>query len=78
VVELKPGIDQIPPDLTVEREGAQFMDQHGDGTCVALDRQTRLCTIYEQRPQTCRIFERGSDLCRRVLSSSLGKPLSRF
>jgi uncharacterized protein len=67
VVELKPGRDQIPPELTVQRDGARFMDQHGDGTCVALDRLTRLCTIYDQRPETCRKFARGSERCRQVL-----------
>ena len=71
VVELKPGIDEVPDEFVVKRDGARFMDQRGDGTCVALDWQTRLCTIYEQRPETCRKFERGGSRCRQVL----GRPL---
>ena len=67
VVELKPGVDAIPDELTARREGSHFMDQRGDGTCVALDLQTRLCTIYDRRPQTCRKFERGGSRCRQVL-----------
>ena len=66
VVELA-GTDDVPEELVVERDGIRFMDQHGNGACVALDAVTRLCTIYDRRPQTCRAFERGGDLCRRIL-----------
>jgi len=68
VVELRPD-DCVPADFVVEREGALCMDQQADGSCVALDRATRLCTIYDSRPQTCRDFQRGASLCRRVLAS---------
>jgi len=68
VVELRVSGDDVPADMVVERNGLRFMDQHGDGACVALDRHTRLCSIYETRPQTCRDFERGADLCRRTVS----------
>jgi Fe-S-cluster containining protein len=67
LVELVPG-DNVPEALVVEHYGIRCMDQEGDGTCVALDPVTRLCTIYDRRPSTCRIFQRGSSLCRRVLS----------
>jgi len=66
VVELAPG-DDVPTELVVEHDGVRCMDQAGDGTCVALDRATHLCTIYETRPSVCRTFERGSGLCRGVL-----------
>jgi uncharacterized protein len=66
VVELGPD-DLVPDHLTIEREGGRFMDQQGNGACVALDPATRLCTIYEQRPSVCRIFSRGTDLCRKAL-----------
>lgn len=66
VVELAPA-DDVPEDLVVERDGMRFMDQRGNGACVALDPLTRLCTIYDRRPETCRIFSRGTELCRRVL-----------
>lgn len=34
-----------------------------DGWCSALDRDTMMCTIYEQRPWVCREFETGSYEC---------------
>ncbi len=66
VVELRPG-DIIPEELVAVHAGVRCMDQHSDGACVALDRATRLCTIYEDRPQTCRDFNRGEALCRKIL-----------
>ena len=68
-MELRPG-DQVPEGYVAEREGARFLDQRGDGACVALDPETKLCTIYETRPQTCRDFNRGESLCRRILGLS--------
>lgn len=66
VVELRPG-DVVPEAFVVEHAGVRCLDQQGDGACVALDRATRLCTIYDARPQTCRDFHRGGNLCRKVL-----------
>lgn len=66
LVELAPG-DDVPEEFVAVHEGIRCMDQEGDGTCMALDRATKLCTIYDRRPAVCRIFERGSGLCRRVL-----------
>jgi Fe-S-cluster containining protein len=34
-----------------------------DGWCAALDRNTMLCGIYEQRPLICRRFVMGGDEC---------------
>jgi hypothetical protein len=65
-VELRPG-DDVPAEYVAEREGVRFLDQHGDGACVALDPRTRLCTIYDRRPQTCRDFARGEPLCRSIV-----------
>jgi Fe-S-cluster containining protein len=70
VVELRPGVDDVPEELVVEHEGVRCMDQRGDGACVALDFATRLCTIYERRPQTCRDFKRGGPLCRQVVAKA--------
>jgi Fe-S-cluster containining protein len=67
LVELAPG-DHVPEELVAVHGGVRCMDQDGDGTCVALDRASKLCTIYDQRPGVCRTFERGSGLCRRVLT----------
>lgn len=65
-MELRPG-DSVPDELTVEREGILCMDQRGDGACVGLNPDTKLCTLYETRPQTCRDFHRGEALCLRIL-----------
>lgn len=73
VVELHPLTDDVPPELVVEHDGVRCMDQQSDGACVALDRTTRLCTIYERRPQACRDFQRAEALCRRVILSERGK-----
>jgi Fe-S-cluster containining protein len=34
-----------------------------DGWCAALDRETYMCSIYENRPWICREFEMGSYEC---------------
>jgi Fe-S-cluster containining protein len=67
VVELQAGDDRVPEEWVVEYEGVRFMDQRGDGACVALDPVSRRCTLYEDRPAVCRQFDRGSALCRSVL-----------
>jgi Fe-S-cluster containining protein len=72
VVELVPGVDDVPEAMVVEHGGVRCMDQRGSGACVALDPVTRLCTIYERRPRTCRDFNRGEDLCRRALARFAG------
>jgi Fe-S-cluster containining protein len=53
------------PDQFIERDkwGGRSMAQLDDGWCAALDRNTMLCTIYEQRPLICREFETGSCEC---------------
>jgi Fe-S-cluster containining protein len=68
-VELQPDVDRVPESLVAVYSGVRFMDQRGDGACVALDPVTRLCTIYDLRPAVCRQFDRGSSLCRSVLIS---------
>jgi uncharacterized protein len=67
VVELAPGVDDVPESLVVEHAGVRCMEQRGDGACVALDPATLLCTIYERRPQVCRSLKRGESLCRRAI-----------
>ncbi len=73
VVELHPLADDVPAEFVVEHAGVRCMDQRGDGACVALDLDTRLCTIYERRPQACRDFKRAETLCRRAVLSGRGK-----
>jgi Fe-S-cluster containining protein len=76
VVELAPLTDFIPEEYVVEHDGVRCMEQRGDGACVALDRVTRLCTIYEFRPQVCRDFQRGEALCRRAVAGRRDRPQS--
>ncbi|MFB9137626.1 YkgJ family cysteine cluster protein [Vibrio sp. AK197] len=49
--------------IAIDAWGGETMRRLSDGWCSAMDRQTYLCTIYEQRPWICREFEMGSDDC---------------
>ena len=49
--------------ISVDKWGAETMLRLGDGWCSALDRETFLCSIYENRPLICREFEMGSYEC---------------
>lgn len=53
------------PDEHIKRDqwGGETMLRLDDGFCSALDRETSMCTIYENRPWICREFEMGSDEC---------------
>jgi Fe-S-cluster containining protein len=53
------------PEVHIARDkwGAETMLRLDDGMCSALDRETFLCTIYENRPWVCREFEMGSYEC---------------
>ncbi|MFQ3175119.1 MAG: Fe-S-cluster containining protein [Psychromonas sp.] len=53
------------PDEYIERDewGSETMRRSEDGWCAALDRNTLMCSIYEQRPWVCRAFEMASDEC---------------
>ncbi|WP_394559700.1 YkgJ family cysteine cluster protein [Aquipseudomonas alcaligenes] len=43
--------------------GGEVMKRLDDGWCAALDRDSMLCSIYEQRPLICREFEMSSAEC---------------
>lgn len=43
--------------------GGSVMARLEDGWCVALDRNTMKCTIYDKRPWVCREFATGSYEC---------------
>ena len=49
--------------IEVDRWGGMRMARLEDGWCSALDRNTMLCLIYEQRPEICRELEMGGDEC---------------
>lgn len=58
------GDNDVPQNLTaVSSWGGEVMHRREDGWCTALDRNTLLCTIYEQRPQLCRDYEMGGLEC---------------
>lgn len=54
------------PEAFIQRDkwGAETLKREDDGWCSALDRQTMLCTIYQNRPWICREFEMGSVECK--------------
>jgi uncharacterized protein len=57
--------DRIPAWLVAEDDhGPDTMKKGHDGWCVALDRESRRCTIYADRPQICRKFSMGGEYCR--------------
>lgn len=49
--------------IDIDEHGSESMLRLDDGWCSALDRDTLLCSIYENRPQICRDFEMGSYEC---------------
>lgn len=57
--------DNEVPDKFIEIAtwGEMSMARLEDGWCVALDRNTMSCTIYEMRPWICREFEMGGSEC---------------
>ncbi|MDX2495342.1 MAG: YkgJ family cysteine cluster protein [Desulfuromusa sp.] len=57
--------DPEVPDhfIEIDTRGDRSMARLEDGWCAALDRETMLCTIYENRPWICREFEMGKYEC---------------
>lgn len=66
--------DPLVPERYIEKDesGMTFMAQGEDGWCVALDRNTLRCTIYELRPQICRDFDMGGIDCQEVRALTNG------
>lgn len=58
------GDDDVPVEMIEsDRWGGQVMTRLDDGWCVALDRNTMRCRIYEMRPVVCREFRLGASEC---------------
>jgi uncharacterized protein len=54
----------VPSRFTTrDRWGGTTMARLDDGWCAALDRDSLLCRIYEQRPLVCREFAIGGPDC---------------
>lgn len=49
--------------IYVNADGSESMLRLDDGWCSALNRDTFMCSIYENRPWICREFEMGSYEC---------------
>ncbi|WP_341219372.1 YkgJ family cysteine cluster protein [uncultured Pseudoalteromonas sp.] len=49
--------------IDCDKWGSEVMKRGDDGWCQGLDRNTLMCTIYENRPLTCREFEMASNEC---------------
>ncbi|MFK5953923.1 MAG: YkgJ family cysteine cluster protein [Desulfobacterium sp.] len=49
--------------IHIDGDGRETMLRLGDGWCSALDRDTLMCSIYENRPWVCREFEMGAYEC---------------
>lgn len=49
--------------IATDKWGSETMQRLDDGWCAALDRETFMCSIYENRPDICRDFEMGSYEC---------------
>ncbi|WP_340679526.1 YkgJ family cysteine cluster protein [Paraglaciecola sp.] len=49
--------------IELDKWGGMTMARLDDGWCAAVDRETMLCTIYENRPFICREFEMGGYEC---------------
>ncbi|MCF8199552.1 MAG: YkgJ family cysteine cluster protein [Sulfuritalea sp.] len=72
------GDDDIPVALSIEDPwGGWVMRRLDDGWCIAVDRDTMKCSIYEIRPGVCRDYQAGDDDCiieRAQLPASDGNP----
>jgi uncharacterized protein len=65
-VVVMPG-DNVPDHLVEHSEnGPDVMARAEDGWCVALDRGTMRCGIYQTRPDVCRRFVMAGPYCAAV------------
>ncbi len=49
--------------IAIDKWGGMTLARLDDGWCIALNRDTLMCKIYENRPLVCREFEMGSTEC---------------
>ncbi|MFB2833479.1 YkgJ family cysteine cluster protein [Floridanema evergladense] len=56
VVHMEELTELLGKTILNDVHGRYEMKRECDGFCTCLDRDKRLCTIYEQRPQTCQDF----------------------
>jgi len=70
--------DKTPKELTEYRgwhgditELGFWMKRKSNGDCIALDSDTRECTIYVVRPMECREFDQNHPLCAELLKGNI-------
>jgi len=57
-IKKHPGHENKRPIIDdLHREKYAVLKKGKDGLCVKLDRQTMLCTIYNNRPKVCRAYK---------------------
>ena len=49
--------------ICIDKWGGMTMARLEDGWCAALDRNTMMCMIYQQRPLLCREYKMGDTDC---------------
>lgn len=49
--------------IEIDKWGGMIMARLDDGWCAALNRNTMMCMIYENRPLICREFKMGEYEC---------------
>lgn len=64
IVDPEDPVPRSPAEANAE--GLVVMNRGEDGWCVALDRQSMSCSIYELRPGACRRFTMGAGYCRAI------------
>lgn len=55
--------DDVPPEMRRPTTSGAVMLRAPDGACIALERSTGKCRIYDRRPQACRDFRVGGAGC---------------
>lgn len=63
--------EDAPEDMKIMAR--KIMKKREDKSCVALDLETGLCTIYDARPKVCQRFQMGGKGCLSCLK--VRKPL---
>lgn len=62
-VVLMPGDDVPEWMIATDMRGPATMAKAADGWCVAMDRDSKCCSIYLERPEICRKFAMGGPYC---------------
>ena len=72
--------DKIPKKYLFPRPvfGLKYMNKHKDGSCIALNRQTGECKIYDQRPTICRMLNPETCFCEYARAEMLIRRVTNF